>query len=47
VADGGTAAAPVVAALIAPVLGWDDAACAAQVAAYRRGLARDRAPLAV
>ncbi|HEX8345194.1 MAG TPA: glycerol-3-phosphate dehydrogenase/oxidase [Actinoplanes sp.] len=47
VADGGAAAAPVVAALVAPVLGWDDAACAAQVTAYRRGLIRDRAPLAV
>jgi glycerol-3-phosphate dehydrogenase len=46
VADGGAAAAPTVAALIAPVLGWDDATCAAQVADYRRALTRDRASLA-
>jgi glycerol-3-phosphate dehydrogenase len=46
VSDAGAAAAPAVAALLAPVLGWDDATCAAQVTAYRRGLARDRASLA-
>lgn len=44
--DGGAAAAPQVAALVADVLGWDEAACAAQVADYRRRLARDRAALA-
>jgi glycerol-3-phosphate dehydrogenase len=43
--DGGAAAAPSVARLIAGVLGWDDATCDAQVADYRRRLTRDRAAL--
>jgi glycerol-3-phosphate dehydrogenase len=34
--DGGVACAPAVAELIAPVLGWDDAAVAAEVEDYRR-----------
>jgi glycerol-3-phosphate dehydrogenase len=42
-ADGGTAAAPAVAALVAPLLGWDPARQAQEVAAHRAEVERDRA----
>ena len=42
-ADGGTAAAPAVAELLAPLLGWDADRQAEQIAVYRAEVARDRA----
>ncbi|WP_281424749.1 glycerol-3-phosphate dehydrogenase C-terminal domain-containing protein, partial [Pseudonocardia nigra] len=45
--DGGTAAAPAVAALVAPLLGWDAERQAREVAEYRAEVERDRAALAV
>lgn len=45
--DGGLAAAPAVAALIAPLLGWDADRQAREVAAHRAEVERDRAGLAV
>ncbi|GAA0943557.1 glycerol-3-phosphate dehydrogenase/oxidase [Pseudonocardia zijingensis] len=44
--DGGLSAAPAVAALLAPLLGWDADRQAAEVAAYREEVERDRAGLA-
>ena len=43
--DGGAAAAPYVADLVAPLLGWDAAERAAQVKAYRAWLSAERAAL--
>lgn len=43
--DGGAAAAPAVAALVAPLLGWTDADTDAQVAAYRAWVTAERAAL--
>ncbi|GAA3515971.1 glycerol-3-phosphate dehydrogenase/oxidase [Actinocatenispora rupis] len=44
--DGGAAAAPEIAAIVAPLLGWTDADRDAQVTAYRSWLAAERAALA-
>jgi glycerol-3-phosphate dehydrogenase len=44
--DAGLPVAPAVAALLAPVLGWDDDRQAREVAAYRAEVERDRAGLA-
>jgi glycerol-3-phosphate dehydrogenase len=46
-ADAGLAAAPDVAALLAPLLGWDADRQAREVTAYRAEVERDRAGLAV
>jgi glycerol-3-phosphate dehydrogenase len=43
--DGGLAAAPAVATLLAPLLGWDADRQAREVAAYRSEVERDRAGL--
>jgi glycerol-3-phosphate dehydrogenase len=45
--DGGADAAPDIAGLVAPVLGWDAARQAAEVSSYRAEWARDRAGLAM
>jgi glycerol-3-phosphate dehydrogenase len=45
--DAGLPAAPAVAALLAPLLGWDADRQARDVAAYRAEVERDRAGLAV
>jgi glycerol-3-phosphate dehydrogenase len=44
-ADAGLQAAPAVAALLAPLLGWDADRQALEVAAYRAEVDRDRAGL--
>ncbi|MEN3265962.1 glycerol-3-phosphate dehydrogenase/oxidase [Pseudonocardia sp.] len=44
--DGGTAAAPAVAALLAPLLGWDETRQAREVAEHRAEVERDRTALA-
>jgi glycerol-3-phosphate dehydrogenase len=44
-ADGGSAVAPAVAALISPLLGWDAERQAAEVAAHRAEVAADRAAI--
>ena len=40
--DASADAAEAIAALLAPELGWDDAACAAQVSAYRASIDHER-----
>jgi glycerol-3-phosphate dehydrogenase len=45
VADGGVAAAPEIAALLAPELGWDAERTRREVDEYRAAVARDRAAL--
>jgi glycerol-3-phosphate dehydrogenase len=43
--DGGTAAAPAVAGLLAPLLGWDETRQAREVAEHRAEVERDRTAL--
>ena len=43
--DGGTELAPAVAALIAPLLGWDEGRIAREIATYRTEVEHDRAAL--